>query len=125
MAVGPLASHRPQAQLVAAASPPAILWAPPPLTTGCLLPEYPPFPPFPSATHRNFHRHRVTGWGRTPPRPTTADADDDDDDDEHSIRLQVPRPFPVSLLLVLYGCWCRRAKNSVDLFVCLFVLFSN
>ena len=114
--MGPLASHRPQAQLVAAASPPAILWAPPPLTTGCLLPEYPPFPPFSSATHRNFHRHRVTGRGRTPPRPTTAA-----DDDEHPIRLQVPRPFPVSLLFLLYGCRCRRAKNSVDLFVCLFV----
>jgi hypothetical protein len=31
-------------------------------------------------------------------------------------------PLPRFPPLVLYGCRCRRAKNYVDLFVCLFYL---
>lgn len=65
---GPLASHRPQAQLVADASPPAIPWA-------CLAHYWSaccfwnPPPLRGSATH-NFHRHRSTKtWGRLPARP--------------------------------------------------------
>jgi len=60
----------PTAQLVADASPPAMLC--PPLPHCCwsawLLPEHPPLPPLTSATH-NFHRRRVTSWGCLPARP--------------------------------------------------------
>jgi hypothetical protein len=88
---GPLASHRPQAQLVADASPPAIPWA--------RLAHYwsaccfwnPPSPP-PPITSIAIAPPKLG----TPPRPTSADADD-----EHPIR-QVPSPFPVPLSLLLW-----------------------
>lgn len=113
---GPLASHRPQAQLVADASPPAIPWA-------CLAHYWSaccfwnPPPLRGSATHR--HRSTKT-WGRLParpaPTPTTSIP---------SARYPVPSPFPVPLSLLLWflrSSLFWRANNSVDLFVCLFYL---
>jgi hypothetical protein len=83
-----------------------------------------PFPPFPSATH-NFHRHRVTSWGRLPARPASSLTSPPPSPPPTTTSVLSAR-YPAASRFPFYSCCVVvGAGEPTTPPICLFVLFSN